>query len=223
MKKTILYYSIFTLLASVVVHAETTSTNKPARDLTIAKKGQWIKLFDGKTLDNWIPLEKTDYNMDSRAEVTNSYIRLAKGVPYSAIIIDAKFPKTNYEIKLRAQRLERDDIFCGILFPVKDSYCSAVFGGWGNWIVGLSCVDEMFADENSAGDTMHFTNNEWYEIRMRVTDKAITAWVHDTQVIHQDLEDHRISPYPGLEMFGPFAFFTYDTAAAYDSIEFRRL
>jgi len=211
------------MIISAVVHAETTSTNKPLRDLTVTKKGQWIKLFDGKTMKGWIPLEKTDYDMDSHAEVTNSYIRLAKGVPYSAVIIDAKFPKTNYEIKLRAKRLERDDIFCGILFPVKETYCSGVFGGWGNWIVGLSCVDELFADENSAGETMHFDNNEWYEIRLRVTDDYIKAWVHNTEVIYQELKGHRISPYPGLEMFGPFAFFTYDTAAAYDRIEFRRL
>jgi len=217
------FISFLFLITSIAVHAEPVSTNRPHSDLTLTKRGEWIKLFNGKTLDGWTPLEKTKYDMDSGSTVTNGTILLKRGVPYSAIIINDKFPKSNYEVRLRAMRLSNDDIFCGILFPVKTTYCSAVFGGWGNWIVGISCVDGLYADENNAGDTMHFDNNVWYEIRLRVTDEYIKAWVNNKEVISQELKGHYISPYPGLEMFAPFGIFTYDTAAAYDRIEFRRL
>jgi hypothetical protein len=198
-------------------------TNGTPGNLTLAERGKWIKLFDGQSLQGWAPLEKTKYNMDSKAEVKDGAIQLAVGGPYSAVLWSGEFPLTDYEVKLRVKRTDGYDIFCGILFPVDKKFCSLVVGGWGNNVTGLSCVDEMFADENETAVYRSFENQVWFAVRLRVTDPKIEVWIDDKPVISLNRENHRISPYPGLDMFAPLGLFTYDTAAALTDIYFRRL
>jgi hypothetical protein len=47
----------------------------------------------------------------------------------------------NYEIKLEAKKVTGNDFFCGMTFPVGDSFCSFIVGGWGGPVVGLSSID----------------------------------------------------------------------------------
>jgi len=58
---------------------------------------------------------------------------------------------------------------------------------------------------------------------LKVTDKKIEAWVGDDQIIDLEYQKHRIEPYPGMEIFAPFGFFTFDSSAALEAIRLRSL
>ena len=47
------------------------------------------------------------------------------------------FPRSDYEIRFEAARLAGNDFFATVTFPVQNSFCSLVTGGWGGDIVGL--------------------------------------------------------------------------------------
>ena len=48
------------------------------------------------------------------------------GVTYTG----GDLPKNDYEVRVEAKRVDGIDFFCGLTFPVADSYCSFIVGGW---------------------------------------------------------------------------------------------
>lgn len=181
------------------------------------------QLFDGESFGGWAPFVKSQYDTGGPVELKGGAITLSAGRPYSAVLWSGGFPRTNYEIELSAMKTDGNDIFCGLLFPVGTNYCSMILGGWGNSIVGLSCVDYMTAADNSTATMKAFNADEWYDVRLKVTDEKIEAWVNEEQLIDLELFEKRISPYFGLEIFAPFGIFTFETAGMVKDIFIRRL
>ena len=95
-------------------------------------------LFDGVTLNNW---EIIDYEGHGAVTISDSCIIIGKGDLISGIRWTEDFPQTDYELVLNAKRVDGNDFFCGITFPVKESYLTLVLGGWGGSFCGLSCID----------------------------------------------------------------------------------
>jgi len=106
----------------------------------------WTDLFDGKTLKNWAV---TDFAGHGGAMVESNQVTISVGADLSGITwTNGTLPKTGYEISLEAIKMDGSDFFCGLTFPVGDSSCSLIVGGWGGGVVGLSSVDDMDASEN---------------------------------------------------------------------------
>src|SRR5688500_14667350 len=105
------------------VPAAQSEDKKPAKDET-----KWKSLFDGKSLDGW----KSAYSEGSgKVEVKDGAIVMPKGVKLTGVTyIRGDFPKTNYEVELEGKRIDGRDFFCTTTFPVGDSFCSLVVGGW---------------------------------------------------------------------------------------------
>ena len=70
-------------------------------------------------------------------------------------------PRINYEVKLEARREEGSDFFCRLTFPVNDSFCALILGGWGGTVVGLSTIDGLDASEKETSRLMNFDLNKW--------------------------------------------------------------
>ncbi len=97
-----------------------------------------LELFDGKSLDGW---KKTNFGGEGDVEVIDGQIILSMGYPMTGVTLaGGNLPTRNYEISLEAKRIEGTDFFCGLTFPVNDSHCSLIAGGWGGTLVGLSCI-----------------------------------------------------------------------------------
>ena len=47
------------------------------------------------------------------------------------------------------------DFFATLTFPVDDSFCTFVTGGWGGDIVGLSSIDGWDASDNETRIVLH--------------------------------------------------------------------
>jgi Domain of Unknown Function (DUF1080) len=181
----------------------------------------WRPLFDGKTLSNWQP---TKFGGEGAVRAENGQIVLETGKSLTGITwAGGELPKTNYEIALQAMRVEGHDFFAGITFPVADSFCSLILGGWGGSVVGLSSINFMDASENSTSQSIDFENGRWYNVRIRVTAEKIQAWLDDRQIINQDLKDNKISVRIEVEASEPLGIATWKTKGALRDIRMRRL
>lgn len=194
--------------------AQTTKDSAP-------KAGEWKPLFDGKTLKGW---KSTDFAGTGKVEVEKGQILLHEGAILTGVNCTHEIPKTNFEVELEAMKVQGQDFFCCLTFPVNDSHCSFVVGGWGGAVVGISSIDGMDASENETTKFMNFEKNRWYRIRVRVTPAKIETWIDNEKFTDQPIEDRKISMRPGeIELSAPFGIATYQTTAALRNIRIRNL
>ena len=178
-------------------------------------------LFDGKTLANWKP---TKFMGEGAVKVADGQIILEAGHDLTGITWSGpKLPTTDYEITLQAMRVEGKDFFAGVTFPVADSFCSLILGGWGGTVVGLSSINGMDASENSTSQSIEFENGRWYNIRIRVTPAKIEAWLDDRQIINQDLKGNKVETRLEVDMSQPLGVASFRTKAALRDFRLRRL
>jgi hypothetical protein len=181
----------------------------------------WQPLFDAKTLTNW---KATQFGREGPVTVENGQIVLAPGNSLTGITWSgAPLPTTNYEIALQAMRVSGSDFFAGVTFPVGDSSCSLILGGWGGTVVGLSSIDGMDASENDTSQSIQFESNRWYNVRIRVTPARIEAWLDDKPIVNQDLKGHKVDIRIEVEPSQPLGVASYRTRSALREIRLRRL
>ena len=194
----------------------------------IAAQGQseqgsqkWRSLFDGETMKDW---KKTNYGGEGDVQVTKGQILMEFGYSMSGVTYTGKaLPKTNYEIRVDAIKLDGNDFFCGMTFPVADSYCSFIVGGWGGAVVGLSSLDGLDASENETTRYMTFDHNKWYRIRVRVEPHQIRCWINRKLVVYQNIEGRTITTRNEVNLNQPLGFATWETRAALKNIQVREL
>jgi len=155
--------------------------------------------------------------------VAEKRILLDFGDSLTGIVYTRPLPKQDYEIRLEAMRVDGIDFFCGLTFPVAESHCSLIVGGWAGAVVGLSSIDGRDASENETTQYRKFDEGKWYRLRVRVTAERIQCWIDDQQVIDQDIRGRRISTRAEVEPSRPLGIAAWQTKAALRGIEFRRL
>jgi hypothetical protein len=203
--------SVWLILLVGVAPARAQTTGEPA----------WEPLFDGKTLTNW---QSTEFVAEGAVKVESGQIILETGGPMTGITwAGAKLPTTNYEIALQAMRVEGRDFFAGLTFPVADSYCSLILGGWGGTVVGLSSINGQDASENETSQSITFEPGRWYNVRIRVTPAKIEAWLDERQIVNQDITGKKIDTRIEVEPSKPLGVAAYRTKAALRDIRLRRL
>lgn len=182
--------------------------------------GEWQAMFDGVSLRGW---RETPFTGAGKVSVEKGTIVIGRGM-MTGITWTNPFPRSNYEVRLEAVRLEGSDFFAGITFPVQNAYCSWINGGWGGSVVGLSSLNGRDASENESSTTMDFEKGRWYRLRLRVTDERIQAWIDDELFIDVALEGREISLRWGeIELSAPFGIATYGTTGALRKLEYRLL
>ena len=177
-------------------------------------------LFDGISLNGWTVV---DYYGHGNVKISDSCVYLDKGLMITGIKWENDFPDMNYEVSLEAKRVDGNDFFCGMTFPVKESYNTLVIGGWGGYVVGLSCIDGEDAANNITYDTRNFELDQWYNIRLRVTDTKIEAWIDADKIIDFTIGDHTLSLRLEVESFTPFGIATWKTTGALRNIKLKKI
>jgi hypothetical protein len=168
-------------------------------------------LFDGVSLDHW---QVIDFEGHGAISVADSCIIIGKGDLISGIRWTEDFPKTNYEVTLYAKRVDGNDFFCGLTFPVKESFLTLVLGGWGGSLSGLSCIDGYDAANNFTGKIFYFGTGSWWAIRLRVTDDKIEAWADQDKIVEFTIGNSGLSVRWEVESSIPFGITTYKTTGA---------
>jgi hypothetical protein len=179
----------------------------------------WRDLFDGRTLTGWQP---TPFDQGGRVIVTNGVMVLERGNPFVGVNGTNALPTVNYEIAFDALRVAGDDFFCGLTFPVRNTHCSLIVGGWGGGIVGLSNLDGADASENETTQYISFEKGRWYRIRLRVTEQRIEAWIEQKKVVNLPIAGRKLEVRFGEIMRSrPFGLAAWETSAAYRAIKIR--
>jgi hypothetical protein len=177
-------------------------------------------LFNGAALDNW---EEIDFEEHGAISIADSAIIIGSGKEITGLRWKGDFPKTNYDLNLLAKRVEGTDFFCGITFPVKDSFLTLVLGGWGGSLAGLSCIDGYDAANNPTGILYHFASGWWYQIRLRVTVKKIEAWIENEKIVDFTINNSDLSLRWEVESSVPFGITTYKTTGAIKNIRVKMI
>lgn len=197
------------LLAAVSVTAQPSSAEH-----------EWISMFDGQSLQDW---KEVDFNGRGRLQVVDRTIRMGKG-RMTGIAWQNEFPKSNYEIRFEAARLEGNDFFAAITFPVNDTWCSWINGGWDGTVVGLSNLDGNDASENDTSTIRDFVQGRWYSFRLAVTPGRIQGWIDDNIVIDVDITRRAVGlRFDDIDLCKPLGFASYSTTGGLRKIEYRRL
>ena len=177
-------------------------------------------LFNGTDLSGW---EITDFAGGGAIEVKDGEIHIAMGELISGInLAHENIPRTNYELSAEAMKLDGNDFFCGLTFPVSDTFASFIPGGWGGTVIGISSIDGMDAAENETATFKNFENDQWYRFRVRVTPDKIQCWVDDEMVVDLLLEDRTIALRPGpIELSVPIGITSFQTVARIRNIQLK--
>ena len=201
----------------------TASTGAAAAKPAAAEKS----LFDGKTLIGW-----KDSGFAGAGEVTvepnfkgqGPVIRIDAGQSLSGLTFTNAVPKTNFEITLEALKVQGNDFFVGLTFPVGEAHATLVLGGWGGATTGISSIDGLDASENDTTKFLGYEKDKWFRIRMKVTPAKLETWINDEKVVDQDLKDRRISMRFGeIESSVPLGIATYQTTTVVRSVQIKSL
>lgn len=181
-----------------------------------------LSLFDGTSLGDWKPLS---FGGDGAITVKDGEMRLEQGSPLTGVVWKGKVPAcSNYEISLEAKKIRGNDFFLALTFPVNDSHCSFVVGGWGGGVVGISSINNMDASENETTTFSSFEDGKWYKIRVRVRPDWITCTIDDKTCVDVEIKESKISMRFGeIEMCVPLGLASFETAAAYRKLTWRPL
>ena len=183
--------------------------------------GEWQSLFDGKSMQGW---RETPFTERGKLRVENGSIILEAGSPLTGITWTRPFPRSDYEVRLEGARLSGSDFFASMTFPVQDSFCTWVTGGWGGDIVGLSSLDGWDASDNETRSYFDFEPGRWYKLRLRVAGGRITAWIDDRTVVDVTITGRSIGLRHGeIKLSAPFGFASYATTGGLRKIEYRLL
>lgn len=183
--------------------------------------GETIALFDGKTMGNW---KSTQFGGEGEVHIEDGQIILPFGSMMTGITWQGDPPaKMNYEITVEAMRVDGNDFFCGLTFPVGDNPCSLICGGWGGGVTGLSSLDGYDASENETSTWQAYKSGRWYTIKVRVEPKRIQAWLDGKQIVDQDIENRRIGIRTEVDPSRPLGIASYATTAAIRKITLTKL
>jgi hypothetical protein len=193
--------------------AQVTSENKPQT---------WLSLFDGRTMSGW---KSSEFGADGPVQIVDGAIRLGFGEPLTGVTYDGQFalPEYDYQLKLRARRIDGMDFFCGLTFPYGETHCTLILGGWGGGVIGLSSLDGRDASENETTRYESFKRNEWYDVRVQVKRGSIVAWINGRQRVICNVADRKVTTRPEVIRSRPLGIASFRTKAEIKDIAIRLL
>jgi hypothetical protein len=212
-----------TLLSGVLLAAGlfACSAESGAGEAAATKPAEnWQSLFDGKTLGRWTA---SDFAGHGEPAVEEGNLVLPFGEALTGVTYSGKTPTMNYEVEIQGKKVDGADFFCGLTFPVNDSYASLICGGWGGTVVGVSSLDGKDANRNETRTLKKFDRDKWYTIRLRVLPDRLQAWIDGEKVVDAVTTGRKISTRVEVDASKPFGISSYQTTAAFRSIKIRTL
>jgi len=179
-----------------------------------------VSLFDGKGMGLW---KITDFGNHGKVYVRDESIVLEAGNNLTGVTWGGPAPRMNYEINLDAMRLDGEDFFCGLTFPVGDSFVTFVVGGWAGTVCGISCIDYYDASDNETTAKGYFDTNHWYHIRVRVEAEKIQCWIDDKQYVDLETRGKHLGIRWEVNDSRPLGIASWRTAAAIKNIRLTKL
>ena len=214
------------LLIAFVVSGESfaqeTTTQPESEPVAKEKKSKPVELLKGNDLSAW---KKTNFGGESDVTLKDGVLSLDMGSSMTGVTWKdaSKIPTSDYEIELEARRVEGNDFFCGLTFPYNNTHATYIVGGWGGGLCGLSCIDDYDASENETCDFRKFKKGQWYNIRIRVTEGKIDAWIDQFHLVDLKVDGRKISVRTEVELSRPIGICSFETRAEFRNMKLTRL
>ncbi|HEX8912222.1 MAG TPA: DUF1080 domain-containing protein, partial [Humisphaera sp.] len=193
----------------------------PGTQPAAAAEAGWRDLFDGKSIKD--PWKVSDFAGHGEVEVKDGLLVLPSGESLTGVTYTGDVPKVDYEVEVVAKRVDGVDFFCGLTFPVNDSFASLIVGGWGGTVVGISSIDNEDAAHNDTTKYKSFKLDRWYTVKLRVQAERIQAWIDGEQLVDANIKDKKVSIRGDINEGKPFGIAGYQTTAAIKSVRIRKL
>lgn len=153
---------------------------------------------------------------------------LGPGEPFAIVRYQGAQPLLvdEYEITWEGMRIEGNDFFAALTFPVgsKEKCATFVTGGWGGWTTGVSSIQHQFANENETTGSMEFVNGRWYEFTLQVNTTCLRALIDGKEQFKVGLKDKAIDMHPSeIKKCMPLGFASYSTGGAVRNVRIRPL
>ncbi|MCM8531646.1 MAG: DUF1080 domain-containing protein [Lentisphaeraceae bacterium] len=178
-------------------------------------------LFDGTSLDNW---KVSNFGGEGEVEIQEGSVFMDYGNPITGITWTGEpLPKDNYFIEFEALKIDGNDFFVGLTFPVQESYCSLILGGWGGVTCGLSSFDFQDAANNETMTLVKFEKSQWYKIRMEVNGNSLRSFIDDKQIIDAKVDGRKVHIRPEVLVSIPLGVCAFETQVKYKNIKLGKL
>lgn len=183
--------------------------------------GSQRSLLSPKDLSGWEVVKDYDFKNHGPIAVEDGVLTLGKGSPASGVRIKGEFPKMNYEVEFEARRVDGSDFFCGLTFPIQESHCTLIIGGWGGGVVGLSNIDTMAAVENETTRYLEVEDNRWYKVALTVSEQQIQVWIDNLEYANVKTKEHKFDIWWEQEPARPFGLVSWNTGAEFRNIQIK--
>lgn len=181
----------------------------------------WQSLFDGQTLGKW---KETEFSGHAEVSIKDGTIILPQGGDLTGIHLAEPPARQNYELELKAQRIDGGDFFCGLTFPIGEKCVTFVAGGWGGSVTGISSINGSDASENETTKFKKYKNGQWYLIQVKVTKERIQVRIDDELVVDLETEGRQLAMRVGeIEQSQPLGIATWRTKGAVKDLRWRPL
>lgn len=176
-------------------------------------------------MGDWQPLEVAS---QAKTSMQDGVLKLGNGDGVSGVRYAGKrpIPVVDYEISWEGMKVDGVDFFAAATFPVRDLKTCATFinGGWGGGVTGISCIDDMAANENNTTALVDYKLGQWYKFRVQVTADLLAAFVDDKEICKVSIKDKKVSlRYGDIEGCAPLGFACYQTKGAVRNLQLRKL
>ncbi|MBI2431792.1 MAG: LamG domain-containing protein [Candidatus Hydrogenedentes bacterium] len=165
----------------------------------------------------------SDFLGTGEVRVEGDQVYLGEGNDMTGVVWRGPLVTMNYEITLQAQRVSGGDFFCGLTFPYGEKPCALICGGWGGTLVGISSLDYQDAYNNETARTKFFENARWYNIRLRITEGRMQAWIDEEQFVDVEVGNREVGIRWEVERSRPLGIATWRTSGAIRNVVLRAI
>lgn len=208
-------------IAAPALHLHGQEGTPPAQPSSAADSKSRELFWKGDRLADWTISE---FGSQREVKQLEDGFEIQAGYPLSGVQTTAQdWPRDDYEIEWEFQRVEGNDFPCCLTFPVADSHCSVVIGGWGGTLVGLSCIEGQDAAHNDTAKHLVFENGKWYRARLQVQGDRIRCWIDDREVISRDIKDQKLSVRNEVQLSRPLGICSFESTSRIRNFRVYRL